>query len=232
VGPNERFKTMCRKLGWGDASGGLWFIGVEESGHWKANDGATIDRDYADGQPFHRDAPPIDPGGQVAGSGSAIHKKEAWIASPLMKRQVEPDVLGQTLLRPGGKVAHLNLRPLANQGADTLFPVWYAELFGFDPNHTAEYEEYLREYRYPLFEQARATYQPQAIVCLSKTAWPQFVQILRLTEVDGDASDPDFTAFPASRVVITTQPPWKASFTEAVAAKVAAKLASWGVSLP
>ncbi len=232
MGPNQRFRMLCNKLGWGDASGALWFVGVEESGHWNADDGATIDRDYADGQLFHRDDPPTDSAGQAAGPRSAISKKEAWIASPLMKTQVEFDVLRQTLWRSGRKVAHLNLRPLANQGTDTLFPVWYADLFGFDPNHTAEYEEYLREYRYPLFQQARDTYHPQAIVCLGKAFSPQFAQAFKLKETDADVSDPDFAAFPESRVIITSHFAWKANLTEEVAARIAATLARWGVSLP
>jgi hypothetical protein len=231
----QRFRGACSELGWGDARGGLWFVGIEESSEWKAEEEDYIDRFY------NHDAYFRDPAVEAATgltnveppkTRTQIHVVQAKIAAPLSRTR-DGHALQEILWRTGSGVAHANLYPLGKPNAGGTLPPQYQRLFGYGATveEALRYVADVKRLRFPRLREARQLLKPQAIVCMGQGHWPEFREAFELCESNVDRSDTKLQVFTGERIILA--PHWAYNnVPEPLAAKISGQLAVWGVCLP
>ena len=164
--PTKAFHAVNNYLGWGDPSGGLWFIGIEEASGWEnAKNGQGV-------VSFYKTRCPYEIGTKTDWSkkgpkGKQIRDFTSKIVAPLSRAingKSWEEYRDEYLWLKGRKVFQANLFPIGKPkqaGWNRRFKT----LFGFGSNQQYEYREYVRNLRYPLIQDLRAKFKPQAIVC-------------------------------------------------------------------
>jgi hypothetical protein len=236
ISPERRFEMVCNELGWGDATGGLWFLGIEEGSAWEAGKETEIERHYNHTKYFRDDAieQSMEASYTQATNRSQIDIVEARIAAPLSAswRGQNPEDYRKRIWKTGSGVAHANLYPLGKKQL-TAWPAQYATLFGFAKTDT-DHRRYVKEVKATRFArliQARSELKPQAIVCLGKICWSDFREALGLAGEGLEIEDGKVIAYRNDRVVLAPHFAY-GWITHARAALITNVLAEWGVSLP
>lgn len=95
----------------------------------------------------------------------------------------------------------------------------------------SRYVERAKVIRYARLAQARLDLRPQAIVCLGKTYWPDFREVLRLDDRGRDIEEGKVIAYDDARVVLAPHFAY-GHLARARARRVTGILMGWRVSLP
>lgn len=242
-------ELACDELGWGDCEHGLWFVGLEEASTWelkvKVGPQLTIDqlrervREHYDHAEAFR--PPEIDDNQAPGSSPdkteeieqsnryPVREIQAKICSVLASGDVKSwSRWRDWIWKRHSGVAQGNLFPLGRPNHDS-WPDQYEELFGV---RRADYESMVKARRFARFRDARAKYQPQAIVCFGKCEWDTFLDCFGLAGCkEAGVADGRFRRFDSSRILLT--PFFNDRFingNEGVMA-IARILREWGVTI-
>lgn len=236
IHPN--LEKVLRGIGWGDPTGGLWFVGLEGAGAW-------IDQDELDG--FDKRPAAIHDGDIIyecsdpPSSEAAEHKHDprgqVWrwqsqISSSLSRTRHEVDEYARRCLWfRGYGVFQANLYPLGKPRL-SQWPSHYQALFGLGPLDQERYKLIVRKKRFPLIRQFQLRHRPQATICFGKSCWTEFEDLFDLWESPADPdSDGDVRLYFDKRTMLV---PFLGvgQMSDELARRIIARLVDWKVCLP
>jgi hypothetical protein len=231
----DNFETVCRFFGWGDPGGGLWFIGIEESGEWTAQEIAELtnrDHLHSAGAGFYACSPePPEPRPPRDLGRSQIPRWEAKIAAPLSRSPDWREYFNGHLWYAGSQVFHSNLYPLGKPNLRT-WPAHYEELFGFANNQRDSYKREVQNLRFPLIRQCRLDSAPAATICFGRTCWEHFRALLEIdSKSDKMVMNGRIEIYSDARVMLV---PFfgNGHILDSDVAEIVSRLKGWKITLP
>ena len=209
-------------LGWGDPTGGLWFIGMEEGAVYTkakvAEVAASVDRSHNPSEGKDR-------------KGQPVATKTAKIVSKLIGFPSVTDYRNKHLWLLRSKVFNGNLLPIGKPHMTSEWPTDYPKLFGFSAKEFAKYyETTLKPERYGRFKEFRKKHKPQAIVCFGKKFWPEFETVFVNNPSDRRSHiEADIKVYAQDRVLLTRHFAYMSNESVELVVRT---LTDWGVTLP
>jgi hypothetical protein len=227
---NANFEIAAHHIGWGDpAESGLFFVGIEETLHWRPEDlerYTNANRD-ADGATYD----PVD--------GANSDRKQTQTQIPQWVSKIACQV-SQTRLDwreyrstrlwlPDSHVFNANLLPLGKPRMSD-WPDDYKRLFDLGRSDMPAYQSAVQELRYPVLRRFWRRYKPVATVAFGESHWSGFEAAFEL-QGSGSARHGSIKAHPSEQFILA---PFfgLGHMSDAIAANISQQLLAWGVSVP
>jgi hypothetical protein len=239
--PEDNFSIACSYLGWGDPSGGFWFIGIEESDVWTPEQLVQKEAIEQDASGARYEIPDFDgkswkSWSEGRGKGQIL-PYTAKICTACSKRfgDWERDwriYKEKCLFRRGSKVFFTNLFPIGRQNTAIKHDDLQKELFGAAVEHESSYMERVAKIRFPIMKACWARWKPLATICFVgayQKYVPDALGISRDWRKFG--SDGELHHHVSERVIMTphfSRPP----MSDNKARTIIDKLKDWGAELP
>jgi hypothetical protein len=230
--PTPAFECANRCLGRGEASGGLWFVGLEDADDCGPEDTQPDVIEYYAKQGNPEVLPCDDRDWSKLRSGLAIRAYTCKIANTLSREPMDTwkAYLQQRLWKTGCQLFQANLYPLgkprrADWGSN------FGEVYGFSAEHRDDYERYVRQTRFPEIARLWRRSKPQAVVCFGKEAWCDFRQVFDVQSPADVIAEGAIRVHTAEKVILS---PFFARWhmSNARAQQIANRLVEWRVSIP
>jgi hypothetical protein len=235
---HPNLEIALRQIGWGDPTGGVWFVGLEGAAAWTNQDelDAFAQRPAAisDGDILYECS---DPPSNIADEHQHDPRGQVWrwqsqIATllSLTPRSVD-EYARRCLWFRGSGVFQANLYPLGKPRL-SQWPAHYQQLFGLGPADQERYKLIVRKRRFPLIRSFHQRARPQATICFGKTCWNEFEDLFDLWEGPADPeSDDNLRSYAARRILLV---PFLGvgQMSDVLARRIIARLSDWNVSLP
>ncbi len=227
---NSNFEIAARHVGWGDpAESGLFFVGIEETLHWRPQD---LDR-YRNGGASNGGLTydPVDDTPDNRGhTKTRIPYWTANIACRVSRSGKDPRTYQRTQLwRSRSQVFNCNLLPLGKLQT-SAWPDGYEGLFGWKREDRPKYLEAVKVLRYPALRQFWAAHKPAATIAFGKGYWPDFHSAFDLHGNGVVAGDGRLRIFEKERFILT---PFFGYWhmTETLVGGIGEQLQEWAVSI-
>lgn len=152
IKPTEAFDVVNQYLGWGEAVGGLWFVGLEEAADW----GEPTEKQIAEWKKDIPISPCVEPtdGSNYPGerilTGKQIRAYTCKIAQPLSKDFADSDwqtYRARRFWRPGCGLLQINLFPLGKPHRSD-WPEHFKRTYGFGNGDQEEYRSCVERTRF------------------------------------------------------------------------------------
>jgi hypothetical protein len=228
---------VCQHIGWGDpAENGLFFVGIEETLSWRAEDIARHSENSvqeggltyyaAEGNPDDRPRTKT----RIPQWVSKIACRTSKSFRNHADSKAWSKYSDQRLWMKGSGVFNANLFPLGKPRTKD-WPEGYKTLFDVGSKETAEYEAAVRQIRYPALRKFWTSRRPAATVAFGKRYWPKFESAFDLNGFNSLSSDGRLKFYPDKRFILA---PffgyWHMS--DAVVESICTQLDRWNVSIP
>jgi hypothetical protein len=195
---NNNFKIVNEFLGFGEPSGKIWFIGIEEGGKWPKNHA-----EFKNGIKEYRDSGGILYNENWGTLKSPIHIVISKTIAGLANNGITWwDYRDQYLFRKGTDVFQTNLYPLGKKETKIWYE-YYKEWFGYGREDNDKYVKDVKESRFQILEDFWLKKSPDITICFGKTYWPEFKELLHLNGQPETCEDGHMQVYRRKRVVLT-----------------------------
>lgn len=190
---NLDFEIFNHCLGEGNPKGIFWTIGIEEGESISADNLKIKKEEY---NCLYRTVEPIEE------KSSDIYDIACKLINGLDNQEYYRYRCNHYLQEDSNEF-HSNLYPLGKPSTNTPITK-YRDLFGI--NSYEDYEQYVKNSRWPKLLSLWKKSRPSITFCFGKTYWSDFIELLELTEEPFEKKnfdDREFMFYPQSKVMLT-----------------------------
>jgi len=172
---NKNLRLLNEFKGFGEPSGKIWFIGIEEAGVWSKdpNEFKIEIEGYRNSGGFR-----YNDGNDSL--NSSVYVTISKIMSVLNGNGIDWRAYRKlNLFREGSDVFQMNLFPLGKKRV-VDWPEHYKAAFGYGKEDYERYISDVKTTRFQMLEDFWKKYSPEATTCFGKTYWSEFQELLKL----------------------------------------------------
>jgi hypothetical protein len=227
----SNFEIAARHIGWGDpAENGLFFVGIEETLHWRQQELDRYRKQQASqGKLTWDPCVEEDTSDDRKRTKTRIPYWTASIASQVCRSGKDRDSYQRTLWQPDTQVFNANLLPLGKLQT-SAWPDGYEALFGWKREDRPQYLVAVTQHRYPALREFWKERKPAATVCFGKGYWPEFKAAFELQGNGAVAGNGRLRFFEREHFVLA---PFFGYWhmTETLAVEIGMQLKGWSVNI-
>lgn len=195
---NKNFKILNEFKGFGEPSGKIWFIGIEEAGVWSKdpNECKKEIEGYRNSRGFR-----YNDGNDSL--NSPVYVTISKIMSELNGNGMDWSAYRKlNLFREGSDVFQMNLFPLGKKRV-VDWPGHYKAVFGYGKEDYKRYISNVKTTRFQMLEDFWNKKSPEVTICFGKTYWSEFQKLLNLNGHHETYEDGFIILYREERVVLT-----------------------------